>query len=207
MFNCSKFSFVQNFQFFKIFNSSKFSFFKIFNFSKFSFVQNLHLSKIFNSSKFAILQNLQFFKICNSLKFAILQTLQFIKIFTFISSKFHFLWNFHFSKYSMFQIVHTPKPIHHTPHTPHSPFTVSDAVNFCFMHCGHAPRGVKRSKKSCQIRFWQFKVLIFSQNWKNGKNAKNDLCFWQYFGSLLSFSWILALQTNKFVLSTTLLWD
>ena len=86
--------------------------------------------------------------------------------------------------------------------------TVSDAVNFRFKHCGRAPRGVrgvKRSKISCQIRFWQFEALIFSQNWKNAKNAKNDLknlCFWPYFGSLLSFSWILALQTNKFVFST-----
>ena len=56
--------------------------------------------------------------------------------------------------------------------------TVSDAVNFHFKHCGRAPRGVKgvkRSKLSCQIRFWQFEALIFSQNWKNAKNAKNDL--------------------------------
>ena len=38
--------------------------------------------------------------------------------------------------------------------------TLSDAVNFCFKHCGRSPRGVrgvKRSKISCQIRFWQFK--------------------------------------------------
>ena len=54
----------------------------------------------------------------------------------------------------------------------HSPLmesldTVSDAVNFRFKHCGRAPRGVrgvKRSKISCHIRFWQFEVLIFSQN-------------------------------------------
>ena len=85
---------------------------------------------------------------------------------------------------------------------------MSDAVNFRFKHCRRAPRGVrgvKRSKISCQIRFWQFEALIFSQNWKNAKNVKNGpkiLCFWPYFVSLLSFSWILALQTNKFVFST-----
>ena len=55
--------------------------------------------------------------------------------------------------------------------------TVSDAVNFRFKHCGRAPRGVrgiKRSNITCQNRFWQFEALIFSQNWKNAKNTKND---------------------------------
>ena len=86
--------------------------------------------------------------------------------------------------------------------------TASDAFNFRFKHYGRAPRGVsgvKRSKISCQIRFWQFEALIFNKNWKNAKNAKNDLknhCFWPYFDSLLTFSWILALETNKFVFST-----
>ena len=85
---------------------------------------------------------------------------------------------------------------------------MSDAINFRLKQCQRVPRGVRcveRSKISSQIRFWQFEVLIFSQNWKNAKNAKNDLknhCFWPYFGSLLSFSWILALQTKTFVFST-----
>lgn len=51
---------------------------------------------------------------------------------------------------------------------------VADAVNFRFKHCGCAlrgVRGVKRSKISCQIRFWQYEAQIFSQNWKNAKNA------------------------------------
>ena len=94
-----------------------------------------------------------------------------------------------------------------TTHTHLLLCTVSDVVKFHFKHCRRAPRGVRgfqKSKISCQIRFWQFKGLIFSQNWKSTKKAKNDLkktLFWPEFGSLLSFSWMLALQTNRFFFS------
>ena len=37
---------------------------------------------------------------------------------------------------------------------------------------------------------------------KNAKMTYKSHCFWPYFGSLLSFSWILELQTNRFVFST-----
>ena len=110
------------------------------------------------------------------------------------------------SKYIIVHLKAMWTGVHHYPHHLHS--TVSDAVNFLFKQSGRAPRGasgVKRSKFSCQIRFWQFEALIFNKNWKNAKNAKNDLknhCFWPYFDSLLTFSWILALETNKFVFST-----
>ena len=89
--------------------------------------------------------------------------------------------------------------------------TVSDGVNFRFKHCGRAPRGVRGlewSKISCQIGFWQSEALRFSQKWKTCKKRKKwpkNHCFWPYFVNFLNFSWILALQTNKFVFSTQFL--